>query len=55
MITVKVNGEFLALVHANHVDSVIDELELDGLTVTDECWGDETVELTVEGDEVEGW
>lgn len=40
--TVCVNDEFLLTCRAYHVDSVIDDLELQGFNVDDVHWDDET-------------
>jgi hypothetical protein len=48
--TLTVNDEFLMLCRAPHVDSVIDDLELQGFNIVDVTWDDtaRTVALLVE-------
>jgi len=45
--TISLNGEFLMLCRACHVDSVIDDLELQGFDISDVTWDErsKTVEL----------
>lgn len=45
MITVNVNGDFFVKCLERHVDSVVNELELDGIEVIGEYWTEDTVEL----------
>jgi len=47
--TLCLNDEFLMTCRAQHVDSVIDDLELQGLNIADVTWDDvnRTVNLTL--------